>query len=594
MALAACASPHVGVDHADPGADLFARAERSFRSGAYRKALTHYNEYLSRYPDGAEAPAALFREGEIYRRWKDFRTSRKSFQDLIDKHAESPLVPQAMAGVLTSLYDEKRYGELIQHADAFLKRLKGGERSAGILVILGDAYMAMDSPVDAVYFYAKAHEQPSTAKNKNIALRLKSTVKKLSIPDILALSERVTDPVTRGYLIYTLGMKEIDEKRYDDGARTLSQFVAAFPGHESVGEAQRVLQELEGGASGAVVGRHVLGCLLPLTGSYEHYGKKALRAIELAIAEAAPGGDVGILVKDTCSDSNQAALAVQAMARENVTAIIGPIITSEAAASKAQDARIPIIVLTQRPDITKTGDYVFRNFLTPQMQVRSLVSHAIQMMGIRRFAILYPQEKYGTVFLEAFRNEVQAQGAELVAVQAYGVNQADFSASIKRLLNYSGIEALFIPDDPDKAGLIIPQLTYHGISDIQLLGTNLWNSEKLIRSAGRFAQGAIFPEIFYAESPQPEVQNFVRMFAAHFGEPPGFIEALVYDTSLMLIEAFRAVDTGGRSEVRDMLSRMQFLQGVTGSTEFDETGDAVKKLELLKIEGSGFVTVGLW
>lgn len=594
LALAACAPTYVGVDPAGPGGELFARAERSFRSGAYRKALSQYDEYLSRYPDGAQAPTVLFREGEIHRHWKDYRTARKNYQYLIDKYGGNPLAPLAMAGVLRSLYDEKRYREVIQHADAFLRRPGGVDRPAGIFVVLGDTYMALDSPVNAVYFYAKAHELTSPANNKNIALRLKAAVKKLSIADILALSERVTDPVTRGYLIYTLGMKEVDEKRHDDAVRTFSQFVAASPKHEYADEARRMLRDLGGGTPGTVGGQHIIGCLLPLTGSYAHYGKKALRAVELAVGEAAPGGDVGVLVKDTGSNSNQAVQAVQEMARENVTAIIGPIITAAAAASEAQDAGIPIIVLTQKPDITKTGDYVFRNFLTPRMQVRSLVSHGMQMMGIRRYAVLYPQEKYGTVFLEAFRNEVQAQGGDLVAAQSYTVKQSDFSAPIKRLLQYSGIEALFIPDGPDKAGLIIPQLTYHGLSGVRLLGTNLWNSEKLIRSAGRFAQGAIFPEIFFPDSPLPEVQNFVRRFTDHFGEPPGFIEALAYDSTMMLVETFRTTDTGGRPAVREALSHIQFLQGVTGSTEFDETGDALKKLELLKIEGDHFETMGVW
>ena len=501
---------NIGVDPAGPGAELFAGAERSFHSGAYRRALGQYDEYLSRYPDGAEAPTVLFRKGEIHHHWKDYRTARKNYQYLIDKYGKSPLASLAMAGVLRSLYDEKRYREVIQHADAFLRRPQGVERPAGIFVVLGDTYMALDSPVNAVYFYAKAHELTSPANNKNIALRLKSAVKKLSIADILALSERVTDPVTRGYLIYTLGVKEVAEKRHDDAVRTFSQFVAASPKHEYADEARRMLRDLESGygPSNAAGARHVIGCLLPLTGSYAQYGKKALRAIELAVGEAAPGGDVGVRVKDTGSNSNQAVQAVQEMARENVTAIIGPIITAAAAASKAQDAGIPIIVLTQKPDITNIGNYVFRNFLTPRMQARSLVSYGMQAMGIRRYAVLYPQEKYGTVFLDAFRSEVQAQGGDLVATQTYTVKQSDFSAPIKRLLQYGGIEALFIPDGPDKAGLIIPQLTYHGLSDVQLLGTNLWNSEKLIQSAGRFAPGRDFPGNLFSRQPPARGSEF--------------------------------------------------------------------------------------
>jgi len=595
LLLVACVSTDFGVDHAEPGTELFDRAERSFRSGSYRKALVQYDDYLSQFPAGPQASNALFRKGEIHHRWRDYATSRKYYQRVIDQYAGSRSVSSAMVGILQTLYDERRYREVIRQADAFLRHPEGLEQSAPVSMILGDTYMALESPANAVYFYAKTHEQSAVPKNqRNISRRMKAAVKKLSIAEILALSERVTDPAVRGYLIYALGMREFDEKRFDDAARTFSQFIAVAPEHEYVAEARRMLQDLEG-VAGVVNSHHtVVGCLLPLTGAYAHYGNKALRAIQLALNHAALGEGIEIRIEDTASDSKRAAAAVLEMARENVAAIIGPINTANAAALKAQEARIPIVVLTQKPDITKIGNYVFRNFLTPQMQVQALVTYAIQVMGIQRFAILHPREKYGEVFLETFRHALQVHDGELVTVQSYGVKDLDFSTVIGRLQRYGDIEALFIPDGPEKVGLIIPQLTYHGFSNIQLLGTNLWNSEKLLRSAGRFAQGAVFPEIFHSASSSPEVQAFVGSFTARFGEPPSFIEALAYDTTLMIIEALHAAEGGGRPAVQRSLSQIQQFTGVTGSTQFDETGDAVKRLQLLRIEGDHFEPTGVW
>lgn len=595
LALASCAPAYVGNDGAEPGAELFARAERNYRAGAYREALKIYNEYLTAFPSGIEAPTALFREAEIYRAWKDYRNARTYYQHLIDHYGGSHLVSEAIAGILRTLYDEKRHREVIQQADAFFKRPGGVERPAGVFVVLGDTYMALKSPANAVYFYAKALERVPAAEGKTISPRLKSAVASLSVSDILELSERVTDARTRGYLIYALGVKEAEEKRYADASRTLSQFIEGYPEHEYSGDAKRMLKQLSSRpVSGSGGGPYVIGCLLPLTGSYGSFGKKALRAVQLAVGEAGPEGPFRILVKDTRSDATRAAEAVAEMARENVTAIIGPIISAPAAAPKAQAAGIPIIVLTQKPDITRTGEYVFRNFLTPQMQARSLVTHAMEVMGLRRFAILYPREKYGTVFLETFTREVKAQGGELAASQSYGVKTTDFSAPIQRLRQYSGIDALFIPEGPEKSILILPQLASQGLSEVQLLGTNLWNSEKLIRSGGRYAQGAVFPEIFFPDSPQPEVQGFVRSYTDRYGEPPGFIEALAYDAAMMLMETVPAAERGGRAAVREALSRIQLLRGVTGATEFDETGDAVKKLELLKINGDHVEPLGFW
>ena len=52
-------------------------------------------------------------------------------------------------------------------------------------------------------------------------------------------------------------------------------------------------------------------------------------------------------------------------------------------------------------------------------------------------------------------------------------------------------EALLVPDAPKLLGLVIPQLAYYDIVNTTLLGTNLWYSDKLLKDAGEYAQGAV-------------------------------------------------------------------------------------------------------
>ena len=40
------------------------------------------------------------------------------------------------------------------------------------------------------------------------------------------------------------------------------------------------------------------------------------------------------------------------------------------------------------PDI---GSYIFRNFVTSRLQTRTLAEYAINEMGMKRFAIMYPK-----------------------------------------------------------------------------------------------------------------------------------------------------------------------------------------------------------
>jgi len=371
---------------------------------------------------------------------------------------------------------------------------------------------------------------------------------------------------------------------------------------------------------------------------------RALKGIELAQAQfSSQSGNppVNIIIKDTGADPDKTITALAELYRDQVAAIIGPIVTSEIAAREAQEMGIPIITLTQKDNIPEIGDKVFRNFITPKMQVQTLTSFSVESLGLFRFAILYPEETYGITFMNLFWDQLLEAGGEVVAVESYKPDQTDFSDSIKKLVGlYYEIpedlkpekeedlaadqeqegdetseqaadeprkksargeddeekpqaivdfDAIFIPDSPGKAGQIVPQLAYYDIKDVYILGTNLWHSDSLIKIASQYVQGAVMPDGFFADSPSPRVQKFVQEFEATYQETPDFIEAIVYDTANILFNVVSREQIRYRSEIRDELLSLDNFPGVTGNTRFDENGDAQKKLYLLRVKGKKFI-----
>ncbi|MGE0084783.1 MAG: penicillin-binding protein activator [Desulfococcaceae bacterium] len=576
------------------GEEIFSRAESAFRSKSHRKALHLYNEYLSRYPDGTRAADSLMREGEIYRLSRDYVTAGKVYQYLMDRYPNSPRYSDAMIQILTIRQAEGAYHEIIRAGDAFLKQARSEQAAAQISLIMGDAHMALNSPANAAYYYARAAESPRFA-DKYAIPKLKTAVRKLKSGDIISLLSRVKEPAARGYLMFQLGLAEVEEERFEDAMLTLSQFVTLSPNHEYAEQARQLMTEIgdryPSGRQSTDYGQHKIGCLLPLTGSYRIYGNKALNSIKLAMSQSPSGNSFSMIEKDTESDPAKAVTGVEELAREGVSVIIGPIITAESAAPAAQRYGIPMITLTQKSDITQIGDFVFRNFITPQMQVRALVSHATEKRGVRSFAVLYPDEKYGHTFMDLFQREVAAQGGSISISQPYATNINDFRGPVSSLARNRDFEALFIPDAPRKAGMIIPQLAYYGVKKVLLLGTNLWHSDELIRMAGRFAQGAVMPDVFATESSAPEVAEFVRLYQETYGETPGFIEALSYDTAMIVLKVLSDSRVRNPSGVRDALMNVRDYPGVTGQTSFDENGEAQKELFLLTIEGNRFTEI---
>jgi ABC-type branched-subunit amino acid transport system substrate-binding protein len=156
------------------------------------------------------------------------------------------------------------------------------------------------------------------------------------------------------------------------------------------------------------------------------------------------------------------------------------------------------------------------------------------------------------------------------------------------LIPNANFEAVFIPDSPDKAGLIIPQFAYYGVRNIYLLGTNLWHSDKMIQMTASQIQGAIIPDGFFEYSASENVTRFVGEFEKSYGYTPGFIEAVSYDTAMILFNLANQPDVKSPEDMKQKLLAMPAYPGVTGITSFDPNGEAVKDIYLLKIIGDKF------
>jgi len=169
-----------------------------------------------------------------------------------------------------------------------------------------------------------------------------------------------------------------------------------------------------------------------------------------------------------------------------------------------------------------------------------------------------------------------------------GDTQRDQDEEPKAIVDFG---AIFIPDAPKKAGLVIPQLAYYDVENVHLLGTNLWHSNRLIQMAEQYTQGAFMSDGFFAESVSETVRNFTQKFQTIYQEAPGFIEAIMYDTAMFLFQTISRPEVGSRSLLKAELLKLKAYPGVTGLTSFDENGDAQKRLYLLRVKRNKFVEV---
>jgi ABC-type branched-subunit amino acid transport system substrate-binding protein len=391
-------------------------------------------------------------------------------------------------------------------------------------------------------------------------------------------------------------------------AESLLQESAPFPYRP---EAVRLWERLTGKAWL----QRVVGVLLPLSGRYATFGELVRRGMDLALEMHQAGGKkpTHFLYRDTGADPALSERAVIELAdSERVLAIAGPLTgtAAQAAANQAQKMRVPLLTLSQKEGLPEAGDYVFRDSLTSRQQVLALVRYAMEEQQMTSFAVLSPENRLGREMTELFAREVERRGGRIAARQSYAENLTDFRRQIKLLRredpnapdpepSSAGVtasppkslpfEALFIPDDADRIGLIAPQLAFFGIENLPLLGINGWNSPDLVRLAGRFVEGAVFVDGFYRDSPHPLVQEFVNRYFEKYGG--SILEAQGYDAAGILLLLLERAEIRTREDLRLALSQVRNYPGVTGVTSFTQQGDVEKNLFLLQVQDGNIVQI---
>jgi ABC-type branched-subunit amino acid transport system substrate-binding protein len=184
-------------------------------------------------------------------------------------------------------------------------------------------------------------------------------------------------------------------------------------------------------ASISVKSKYTVGVILPLSGIQQPFGERALQAIQLGMKETDPEKNplVSLAIRDSKGNPSEAEKVVEELVtKEKVIAIIGPLlsITADRAAKKAQQLKVPLLILSQKELLSGEDDFVFQNSITPSDQIQTLVSFAMNESGLRTFAVFYPNSPYGLHFKNLFTQEVAWRGGKVLGVVAYQEGQTDF------------------------------------------------------------------------------------------------------------------------------------------------------------------------
>lgn len=350
------------------------------------------------------------------------------------------------------------------------------------------------------------------------------------------------------------------------------------------------------GSAVAAAGDLWIGEVGSLTGSEATFGTSTRDGVELARrafneAGGLNGRKLQVKVYDDEGKPEEAASTItKLITQDKVLTVIGEVASSRSIAMGpiAQRYKVPLLSPSStNPKVTEIGDYVFRVCFIDSFQGMVMAKFASDNLHAKTAAILRDTKSdysigLATVFTEAFTKA----GGKIVKDEAYSSGDVHFKSQLTSIKNLKP-DVIFVPGYYTEVGLIARQKQELGLT-APLLGTDGWDSPKLIEIGGEAINGSYFSNHYSAQSDAPEIKDFVARYQAAFGHMPDALAAMGYDAGLVLIDAIKRAKAVTPTDIRDALAATKDFAAVTGHITIDEHRNASKPAVVLKVESGAY------
>ena len=339
----------------------------------------------------------------------------------------------------------------------------------------------------------------------------------------------------------------------------------------------------------------------PLTGDFAEYGQGFKNAVELHAKQINAKGGVldGRQIEivdfdDKNSGEEAASIAERIAGNKDIVGVVGHFASgvSMAAAPTYEEVGVPeISPSASHPDYSGMGEYIFRNNSLINIEANETLNIASDVFKAKRVAVLAVKTDWGVKTADILINSLAKDHPELEIVGYEEIldGLTDFSSTITKLRSYKP-DTIIVCAMYNILGPFANQ--YRDIdSKINLIGFSNAYSEQLIKLAQEDGNGICLPAVFFHQSPEAKVRNFVDDYMKDYdGKIPSSLTAQAYDSLGMFVQAINEAGSADRKAIKDQLYKINY-DGVAGVTYFDANGDAFKTFNWLRIEDGKFTLI---
>lgn len=341
-----------------------------------------------------------------------------------------------------------------------------------------------------------------------------------------------------------------------------------------------------------------MGAILPLTGANATAGEEMRRGAVLAVEQVnANGGVLGKKFNLIIEDSGNNVTTALNSTRKLVDVDKVPVVTGEFSSS---------ITLPIAQYVVKQG-MIHLNEASTSVKIRELGDNAFSVvgledkgnefsskdvwdLGLRKVAVVVPNNAYGQGVLHGFKTEFEKLGGTVIAETLYTMGQSSYRRELQQL-SRSNPDAYVYTAYGQESAVINREAKELGLRDKPFYGILL--SMCVSDTPAEIANGQLGME---TGSVQGDVgKAFATAFEAKYGAPikvsyTAYVSDAVFLTAAAINKAGSADPAAIRTALKEISAQGDYV-GLTGSIKFDEDGQRIDPpYAQLKVEDGKIVS----
>ena len=326
-----------------------------------------------------------------------------------------------------------------------------------------------------------------------------------------------------------------------------------------------------------------MGAILPQTGPGAVFASYIKDGIDLAVEEVNAGAypHMTVLYEDSKNQPKEAVTVYNKLVSTQSPAVIIVALSSVAKALAplaAESGTAQVYVAVAIPDITD-GKYTFRIYPEASGMAGVMARFNIDHMQAKTSAVVYINDDFGRVSLDAYKKEVESHGGSVIFSESYELQQTDFRSLISKLNAVSPApNVIYLSGYGPSYGVFVRQLKEQGVSS-QLTADMTMGLPSTLEQAGPAAENIYFVDGKVSS-------EFTQRFIRKYGRSPSSYAGYAYDITKLVYRTSITEHAFTADSVRAGLVEVSNYPGAMGNITITPKGDSNLQFVVKRVQGT--------